>query len=143
MKLLPLILLLLPALAWADVKPTRTRINNRCSSYRMCDQQSSTGECVDVSNSDEIVLQVARFAHYTFYSTGSAAASYSCDIITNVTGFDASVIDSTATDQVNTASITDEIPVYTMAVLLNRLWITCSEISSLFVQIDVVVCPRD
>ena len=138
MRLLPLILLLLPSLALAaDVKPARTRVNNRCTSYAMCAAQSGTGECV--SGSDEIVHQVGRFAHYTFYSTKSSSTNYSCDIYTSNEGFNA----ATATDQVNTTSITDEAPVYTMAVLLRHFWIACPTNDDNVVNIDVVICAMD
>lgn len=138
-----MLLLLLPVAALADVEPDKTRINNRCMSYAMCKQQAATGECVAARESDEIVLDVGRFAHYTFYSTTSTATSYTCNIITNTDGFDASVAASTQTDQVNTASITDEAPVYTMAVLLHKLWITCSEVADNVVNINVVICGMD
>lgn len=143
MNFLALILLLLPTLASADIEPDKTRINNRCTSYAICNLQSATGECVSHRTADELVLEVGRFAHYTFYSTESTASSYTCDIITNTDGFDASVTDSTQTDQVNTISITDEAPVYTMAVLLQKFWVTCSEVADNVVNIDVVICGMD
>lgn len=140
MKLLPLILLLLPTLAQAaDIAPARTRINNRCTSYAMCVAEAGTGECQDASNTDEIVHKVGRFAHYTFYSTKSTAANYSCDIYTSNEGFNG----ATATDQVNTTSITDEAPVYTMAVLLHFFWIACPTITADLVTIDVVICAME
>jgi hypothetical protein len=142
-RLIPILLLLIPALSWADAKPAKTKLNNKCTSYRMCDAQTVTGECVNKDPTpDQIVLNVGYVASYTYYSTQSTASSYSCDIITNKTGFDASVADSTQTDQVNTASITDEVPVYTNFVLLHRFWITCSEVADNSVTIDVDVCAR-
>ena len=140
MKYLPL-LLLLPALALAaDVKPEKTRVNNRCTSYAMCVEELDLNECQDSTNTDEIVLQVGRFAHYTFYSTKSTNTNYSCDIHTSNEGFGA----ATATDQVNTISITDEAPVYTMAVLLQQVWIACTAISIVgSVTIDVVICAME
>jgi hypothetical protein len=143
MRILILLSLLLPTLALADEKPDTTRINNRCTSYAICKQQAATGECVSHRTGDELVMNVGRKSDYTFYSTTSTAASYSCNIMTNTTGFDASVADSTQTDQVNTASITDEAPVYTMHVLLHQLWVTCSEWSGDLINIDVVVCTAD
>jgi hypothetical protein len=143
MRFLPLLLLLLPTLAFADTKPDTTRLNNRCTTYSLCKLQAATGECVSHRDGDEIVHQVGRFAHYTFYSTTSTDSSYSCDIMTNTTGFDASVADSTQTDQVNTTSITDEAPVYTMAVLLHKLWITCSEWTDGVINIDVDICAME
>jgi len=139
MHFLTLLLLLLPALAWADATPAKTRVNNRCQSYRMCDAQASTGICTSVSDADEIVLQIARFAHYTFYSIQSTATNYSCDIMTNNQGYDA----NNTADQVNTISITDEAPVYTMGVLLRYLWITCPTLADNQVTIDVVVCVME
>jgi hypothetical protein len=140
MRLLPLILLLLPCLALADVKPDTTRLNNRCTMYAICKQQSVINECVSHrDNTQKLVLEVGRFAHYTFYSTRSTAADYSCDIMTNTLGYDGAV----STDQVNTTSITDEAPVYTMAVLLHSLWITCTAIDADLVNIDVVVCAME
>lgn len=136
-RLAPL-LLLFPLAASADVKPTTTRINNRCTSYAMCVSQTATSECVDAGG-EVIVHTVGRFAHYTFYSTESTAANYSCDIITNKLGYDAAV----TTDQVNTTSITDEAPVYTMAVLLHKLWVTCPTIDADEVSIKVDICARD
>ena len=139
MRLLPL-LLLFPTLALAgDIAPARTRVNNRCTSYAMCVAEAGTGECQDASNSDEIVLQVGRFAHYTFYSTKSNATDYTCNIFTSNEGFTA----ATATDQVNTASITDEAPVYTMAVLLRHFWINCSAIADNSVTLDVTICAME
>ena len=141
--LLPL--LLLPAFAFADVEPIKKvpALNNTCSSYLMCDTMSGTGECVDKFDSDQIVLTMGRHATYTFYSTRSTSTDYVCNIFTNKTGFDASVADSTQTDQVNTASITDEAPVYTMVVLLHKLWINCSTNADNSVIIEVDVCPRN
>jgi hypothetical protein len=127
MKLLPLILLLLPLAASADTKPGTTRLNNRCTTYHMCTSQAATGECVDASG-DVIVHKVGRRADFTFYSTRSTAADYECNIWTNTLGFDAQV----SIDQVNTVSITDEVPVYTMAVLLNRFWVTCTLCTDVF-----------
>jgi hypothetical protein len=140
MKLLPLLLLLLPTLAFADTKPDATRLNNRCTTYSLCKLQVATGECVSHRDGDEIVHQVGRYAHYTFYSTTSTSSSYECDIMTNTLGFD----DAVSTDQVNTTSITDEAPVYTMAVLLHKLWITCIEVNvDGVINIDVDICAMD
>jgi hypothetical protein len=140
--LLPL-LLLLPSLTFAaDVKPSATTLNNKCKSWAMCVAQGSTGVCVDASN-DVIVHTVGRVATYTFYSTTSTASDYICNIMTNKTGYTSSVDNSTATDQVNTASITDEAPVYTMHVQLHKLWITCPTLANNVVNINVDICPRD
>jgi len=136
MRLLAVALILLPTLAWADTDPRRTKINNRCTSYAMCPAHSGTGECTD--GTDEIVLQVGRYSHYTFYSTPSAATNYSCDIHTSDEGFDA----ATATDQVNSTSITDEAPVYTMAVLLRHFWVACT-VNDVTVTINVVICAME
>ncbi len=142
-RLLPILLLLIPALAWADAKPAKTKLNNKCTSYRMCDAQASTGVCVNGdSTPDQIVLNYGFKANFTYYSTLSTASSYSCNIITNTTGHDASVADSTQTDQVNTASITDEAPVYTNVVLLRQFWMTCSEVADNSVTIDVAICAE-
>ena len=138
MRHLLLALLLLPTVALADTKPGKTRINNVCTMYAMCALQSATGECVDASGG-VIVHTVGRRADFTFYSTRSTAADYSCDIITNTLGYDAAI----TTDQVNTDSITDEVPVYTMAVLLHKFWVTCSAIDADVVNIDVVICARN
>lgn len=139
-RLTPLILTLLFALpAMADTTPRKTRINNRCTMYAMCESQAAVNECVSINDGDEIVHQVGRFAHYTFYSTRSTAANYSCDIMTSTLGFDAAV----STDQVNTASITDEVPVYTMAVLLHKFWVTCPTLDADLVNIDVVICAME
>jgi len=143
-KALLIPLLLLPALAAADVEPIKTALNNNCSSYLMCDNETGTDECLDAFDQDEIVLTMGRHATYTLYSTRTTAANYSCDIWTNKTGFDASVADSTQTDQVNTASITDEAPVYTMVVLLHKLWVDCTVNSAdTSIIIEAVVCPRN
>jgi hypothetical protein len=143
MKFLPLIATLLVAacpLAYAaDVAPTKTRVNNRCTSYAMCVAEAGTGECQDSTDTDEIVHQVGRFAHYTFYSTKSTSTDYSCDIHTSNVGFNA----ATTTDQVNTTSITDEAPVYTMAVLLHYLWVACTTNSGEGVTIDAVICAME
>jgi len=135
-RLLPILLLFLPTLALAaDVKPGKTRVNNRCTSYAMCAAQSGTGECV--SGSDEIVHHVGFMANYTFYSTRSTSTTYSCDIYTNSEGFNGRA----GEDQVNTASITDAVPVYTMRVLLRHFWIACDVNSSDdVVNIDVLIC---
>lgn len=138
MKLLSLALLLLPLVASADTKPSTSRLNNRCTTYHMCTLQAATGECKDASG-EVIVHAVGRRADFTFYSTRSTATSYTCDIITNKLGFDNKV----NVDQVNTDSITDEVPVYTMAVLLHKFWITCSEVADNVVHIDVDICARD
>lgn len=140
MRTLPLILLLLTSTAFADEKPDTTRVNNRCTSYAICNLQAATGECVSQRTGDELVMKVGSPAYYTFYSTTSTASSYSCDIVTNTTGFDASVADSTQTDQVNSTSITDEVPVLPMFVLLHQLWVTCSERADGVINIDVLVC---
>lgn len=135
-RFLLLILLLLPTLVLAaDVKPAKTRVNNRCTSYAMCVAQSGTGECV--SGSDEIVQHVGFTANYTFYSTRSTSTDYVCNIFTNNEGYAGGVPTS---DQVNTASITDEVPVYTMRVLLRHFWIACSTNVDNVVNIDVVIC---
>ncbi len=134
-RLLPTLLLLLPTLTWAaDVKPARTRVNNRCTEYAMCAAQSGTGECK--SGADEIVHQVGFMANYTFYSTKSTSTDYICNIFTSNEGFNA----ATATDQVNTAAITDEVPVYTMRVLLRHFWVACSTNTGTGVTIDVLIC---
>jgi len=140
---LAVVALLMATSAFADQDPDFTRVNNRCNSWALCKQQSATGICVSHRNGDELVLDVGKFAHYTFYSVESTASSYSCDIYTNTDGYDASVADSTATDQVNTTSITDEAPVYTMQVLLQKLWINCTEVADNVVNIDVVVCVEN
>jgi len=135
-RFLPLILLLLPSLALAgDVKPAKTRVNNKCISYAMCAAQAGTGECVKGTN--EIVQRVGFPAYYTFYSTKSDSTDYVCNIFTNNEGYAGGVPTS---DQVNTASITDEVPVYTMKVLLQHFWIACSTNADNFVNIDVVIC---
>ena len=134
-RLIPILLLLLPALAFAaDVKPGKTRINNRCTSYAMCVAQSGTGECK--SGSDEIVNHVGFPAYYTLYSTKSTATDYTCDIFTSNEGFNG----RTAEDQVNSTSITDEIPVYPMFVFLRHFWINCSTITGGAVTIDAEIC---
>ena len=143
MKLLLPLLLLLPALAFAaDVKPSATKLNNKCKSYALCVAQGATGVCVD-DHGDTIVHTVGRVASYTLYSTTSTATSYSCDIITNKTGYTASVDNSTQTDQVNTIPITDEAPVYIMHVMLHKLWITCSERADGVININADICVRD
>ncbi len=135
-RLLPIILLRLPTLALAaDVKPGKTRVNNRCTSYAMCAAQSGTGECV--SGSDEIVQHVGFMANYTFYSTRSTSTDYICNIFTNDEGY---LGGTPASDQVNTASITDEVPVYTMRVLLRHFWIACSTNTGGVINIDVLIC---
>lgn len=138
MKLLALALLLLPLTALADTKPGKTRLNNRCTTYHMCALQGAVNECKDASG-EVIVHQVGRRADFVFYSTSSTAANYSCDIITNTLGYDNAI----TTDQVNTASITDEVPVYTMAVLLHKFWVTCPTLDADLVNIDVVICARE
>ncbi len=142
--LLPL-LLLLPTLALAtDVKPSSVKLNNKCRTYSMCVNQTATGVCVAAGSSDVIVLSMGRVATYVFYSNLSTTASYTCNIMTNKKGYTYSDDNSTATDQVNTASITDDAPVYIMHVLLHKLWITCSERQAGGgIYIDVDVCPRD
>ena len=141
MKWTAFLLILIPFLALADTEPRSTKPSPRCLSYKICQSQTATGECVSPANGDELVVTVGRMAKYTFYSTESTASSYTCDIITNTTGFDQSVTDSTATQQVNTTSITDEEPVYTMVVLLQKLWVSCSEVADNAVNIDMIVCP--
>ena len=132
-----LLFLLLPSLALAaDAKPEKTRINNACTSYAMCYQQTNTGECT--TGSDEIVHHVGFRADYTVYSTKSTATDYTCDIFTSNEGFNG----ATATDQVNTASITDEVPVYTMVVLLRYVWVACNPITGGYVTIDFDICGR-
>ncbi len=135
MRLLPILLILIPSIAWADIKPARTRVNNRCTQYRMCNAETDTGICLG-ADGDEIVLHVGQTARYTFSSILSTATDYTCNILTNLQGFD---VDNTS-DQVNTASITDEIPMYTMKVLLRYLWITCPTIADNQITIDVIVC---
>ncbi len=136
-RFLPIFFLLLPTLAWAaDEKPRKTKINNSCWSYAMCNNQSGTGECV--SGSDELVHHVGFRADYILYSTKSTSTNYSCDIFTSNEGFNG----ATATDQVNTASITDEEPVYTMTVLLQHFWIACPTNDDGVVNIDAVICAR-
>jgi len=137
MRLLPFTFLLLPALALADVKPVSTRLNNKCMSYAMCSSQSAASECVNGDN-EVIVHEIGRYAHFTFYSTESTATNYSCDIITNKLGYDNAV----TTDQVNTTSITDEAPVYTMAVLLHKFWVTCPTLADNVVHINVDICTE-
>ena len=123
----------------ADIKPARTKVNNICTSYRLCDAELGTGVCQDSSNTDEIVLHVGQAADYILYSNLSTATNYSCDIFTSSDGTPGS---GTIT-QVNTASITDEAPAYTMFVPLRYLWINCSTIDGgLVVTIDALVCPR-
>jgi len=121
----------------ADIKPARTKINNLCTSYRMCDAEAGTGVCQDPTGADEIVLHVGRLADYTLYSTLSTAADYTCNIFTSSDGTPGSGTNK----QVNTISITDEDAVYTMRVLLRYLWINCSAIAANLVTIDAVVCP--
>ena len=139
MKKIFALLLLLPAVAWADHDPDSTRVNNRCTQYRMCDGQTSTGICTSPKDADELVLEVGRYAYYTFSAIPSTATNYSCDILSNHDGYDA---DNTS-DQVNTTSITDEAPMYTLGALLKYLWITCPTLDDNQVTIDVVVCPMD
>lgn len=141
MKRLAPLLLLLPSLALAaDVAPARTRVNNRCTSYQLCSAESDTAApCRDPSGTNDIVLHVGRFAHYTFYSTPSSATDYVCNIFTSDDGTPG----SGKNDQVNTATITDEAPVYTMAVLLRYLWMNCSTISGGTITINTVVCAMD
>ena len=135
MRPLAILFMLLPTVTWAaDIKPGRTNINNRCAEYAMCAAQSGTGECV--KGSDEIVHQVGFMANYIFYSTRSTSTDYICNIFTSNEGFNA----ATATDQVNTAAITDEVPVYTMRVLLRHFWIACSTNADNVVNIDVLIC---
>jgi hypothetical protein len=132
-------LLLLPSLAFAaDVKPQKSKINNICTSYAMCVAETGTGECQDASDTDEIVHHVGFRAEYVVYSTKSTATDYSCDIFTSNEGFNG----ATATDQVNTTSITDEEPVYTMTVLLRHVWFNCSTITGGAVTIDMEVCGK-
>lgn len=136
-RLLAALLVLLPTLVFAaDIKPGKTRINNICTSYAMCSAQSGTGECV--KGTDEIVHHVGYRAEYVFYSTKSTSTNYACDIYTSNEGFNG----ATATDQVNTTSITDEEPVYTMMVLLQHFWIACPTNDDNVVNIDVVICGR-
>ncbi len=131
-------ILLLPVAALAvDIKPARTKVNNKCSSFKMCDAEAGTGPCQDVSNTDEIVHHVGLWANYKFDSLLSGASDYSCDILTNSVGSAASA----ASDQVNTTSITDEEQVYTMRVLLRYIWITCSLNTGADITIDVTICP--
>ncbi len=139
MKWSHLLVLLLPCIAFADEKPDSTRVNNRCASHSICKNQSTTGECVSHRTGDELVMEVGRRADYTFYSTPSTASDYSCDIHTSSVGFDA----AGTTDQVNTTSITDEAPVYTMSVLLHYLWVACTTVTGGNVNIDVVICARE
>lgn len=142
MKVL-LVFLLLPSLALsADIKPARTKVNNLCSSFRLCDAEIGTGVCQDPTNTDEIVFFSGRTSDYTLYSTLSTSSNYTCNIFTSSDGTPS----SGTNDQVNTASITDEVPVYTMNVLLQYLWINCSAIDVGggldSITIDAVVCPR-
>ena len=120
----------------ADKAPARTKVNNKCNSYRMCDAEADTGECKDPSGTDEIVFRSGTDSKYTFYSTPSSATDYICNIHTSNVGFTAS------SDQVNTATITDEAPVYLMSVLLQHLWVACNPITGGTITIDMVVCPR-
>lgn len=127
----------------ADIKPARTKVNNLCSSFRLCDAEGDTGVCQDPTGTDEIVFFSGRTSDYTLYSTLSTSADYTCNIFTSSDGTPS----SGTNDQVNTASITDEVPVYTMNVLLQYLWINCSAIDTGAgfgdrVTIDAVVCPR-
>ena len=132
--LLGVLALLAVPTAWADVPPTRTKVNNRCNQYRMCDAHTGTTDCGAAV--DEIVLHVGQWANYTFSSIQSVG-SHSCDIISNLQGHDAA---SGVGDTVNTTAITDEAPMYTMRVLLRHFWLTCSE-NATSVTIDVIICP--
>jgi hypothetical protein len=135
-RFLPL-LLLLPSLALAsDIEPRKTRINNSCWSYAMCVAETDTG--VGIRGTDESVHHVGFRADYVAYSTKSTATDYSCDIYTSNEGYNG----ATATDQVNTTSITDEEPVYIMVALLRHLWISCSTITGGNVTIDLEICAR-
>lgn len=138
MKFLPFLLLLIPSLALADVKPKATRVNNRCTQYAMCATETTTNECKD-KDGQVIVLGLDRYARMTFYSTKSSSINYSCDIFTSNEGFD----NKTASDQVNTTSITDEAPVYTLVALLRDFWMICPTNDNNSVTIDVVVCAAD
>ena len=138
MTYLVLLILLLPSLAFAaDAKPGKTRINNVCTSYAMCYQQTNTGECT--TGTDEIVHHVGFRAEYAVYSTKSTATDYSCDIFTNNEGYAGGVPTS---DQVNTTSITDEEPVYLMLALLRYIWVTCNPITGGYVTIDFEICGK-
>ncbi len=121
-----------------DIRPARTRVNNICSSYQLCNAEEGTGVCQDSTNTDEIVFFSGLASYYTLYSTLSTASDYTCNIFTSSDGTPG----SGTNDQVNTASITDENPVYTMFVLLQYVWINCSTIADNAVTIDAVVCPR-
>ena len=129
------LLILIPVTAFADQAPARTKVNAKCMQYRMCDAEGDTGVCLGDA-AQEIVLHVGQYADYIFDSVQSVG-SYTCNIFTNNQGHDAQATN----DQVNTTSITDEEPIYTMRVLLRYLWINCSEIVTT-VTIDVLVCPR-
>ena len=121
-----------------DIAPARTKVTNKCTSYRMCDAEAGTGVCQDPSNTDDIVLKIGTTADYTLYSEDSTATDYTCNIFTSNNGTPG----AGKNDQVNTASITDEVPVYTMFVLLRYWWINCSAIADNTVTIDAVACTR-
>jgi hypothetical protein len=137
MRYFPLLLLLaLPA--FADTEPTKTKINNTCYDYNMCVAETTTSACTN-QHGDEIVLDVGRYANYTFYSTQTTSTDYSCDIYTAELGFDAAV----ATDQVNTTSITDEAPVLLLAGLLGKIWLICPTNADNSVVINARVCTAE
>lgn len=136
MKIYTALLMLLPVVAVADMDPKSTRVNNRCTEYRLCNGKSGTGICTDPSNSDEIVLHVGLPAEYNFDAMNSTSTNFACDIFTNRTGYDA---DNTS-DQVNTTSITDEAPVLLIRGTLRYLWISCPTNDDNTVTLDVEVC---
>jgi hypothetical protein len=136
MKWIVLFLVCLPVLALADTAPETTRINNRCTEYRLCDAKSGTGICTDTANADEQIMHIGLPAEYMFDAVNSTSTNYSCNIFTNRTGFDA----DNSSDQVNTTAISDEAPVYLMRALFRYLWINCSTNDNNTVTIDVEVC---
>jgi hypothetical protein len=131
-----LTLFTLPALA--DRAPEFTRLNNRCNTYKLCDAYAGTTECTSLRDADEIVLELNRKAAIALYSTESAG-NYSCDVYTSTEGFDA----ATATDQVNTTSISDEAPVLLIQGVFEHLWIKCPTNDATDVTIDALVCPLE
>lgn len=124
-----LLLMLIAGVAGADTSPPQESLSYGCVKYTMCNAQTATDECTVLpASGDELVVRVATNSNLTFYSTASTASTYSCDVISNDQGFDASAPTGNGF-QINTASITPAAPILSFSGLFDFMWIDCSAIN--------------
>ena len=127
--------LFVAAPAWTDVRPAQTKVRS-CTKYTMCTAQTTTGICTGAGG-DQIVARVAGHKSLTF-SGHQSTGNYTCDIVVNDSGHDASSNEGTT---VNASSLTQAAQALSLEANFDYLWITCPTVAT-NVEVTLLACPE-